>query len=153
MAYSAGWRRANPARIAAGDGNRDRPAHLSRAERHRRSDSGAAVRLTRGRELGRALGYALATRRVARAEASPREARNTPLARRELPFLPGVRPIKSNQSRVEAGGYSGPRLPVERPVRPFIPRGNATEYREHGGPSRRYRSNACRNIHIDCRPR
>ena len=27
-------------------------------------------------------------------DASPREARNTPLARRELPFLPGVRPTK-----------------------------------------------------------
>ena len=40
---------------------RSRRAHLSSAERHRRSDSGAAVRLTRGGELGRAP----ATRRVA----------------------------------------------------------------------------------------
>ncbi|WP_304709372.1 hypothetical protein, partial [uncultured Rikenella sp.] len=45
--YSAGWHSANPARIAAGDGNRDRPGYLSGAERLRRSDSGAAVRLIR----------------------------------------------------------------------------------------------------------
>ncbi len=49
-----------------------RHAQLSRAERHRRSDSGAAVRLTRGGELGFALGCALAAQRVARAEASRR---------------------------------------------------------------------------------
>ena len=36
---------------------KSRPGHLSSAERHRRSDSGAAVRLTRGGELGRALGF------------------------------------------------------------------------------------------------
>ncbi len=40
---------------------RSRHAHHSSAERHRRSDSGAAVRRTRGGELGRAP----ATRRVA----------------------------------------------------------------------------------------
>ncbi len=38
---------------------RSRYAHLSGAERHRRSDSGAAVRLTRGGELGFALGRGL----------------------------------------------------------------------------------------------
>ena len=35
-------------------------------------------------------------------DASHREARNTPLARQELSFLPGVRPTKVN-NRVEAG--------------------------------------------------
>ena len=35
--------------------------------------------------------------------ACPRAARNTPLTRRELPFLPGVRPTKVKKSRVEAG--------------------------------------------------
>ena len=51
---------------------RSRHAHLSSAERHRRSNSGAAVRLTRGSALGRGLGCAFATRRGARAEASDR---------------------------------------------------------------------------------
>ncbi len=37
---------------------RSRPGHLSSAERHRRSESGAAVKLTRGGELGFALGCA-----------------------------------------------------------------------------------------------
>ncbi len=49
---------------------RSRPAHLSGAERHRWSASGAAVRRTRGSVLGRGLDCAFATRRVARAEAS-----------------------------------------------------------------------------------
>ncbi len=51
---------------------RSRPAHLSRAERHRRSASGAAVRPTRGSALGRGLGCAFATRRVAQFAATPR---------------------------------------------------------------------------------
>ena len=38
-------------------------------------------------------------------DASHRAARNTPLARRELPFLPGVRPTKVKLDRVEAVGY------------------------------------------------
>ncbi len=38
-------------------------------------------------------------------DASHREARNTPLTRRELLFLPGVRPTKVKLDRVEAVGY------------------------------------------------
>ena len=57
-AYSAGWHLANPTRIASGE-FRSRHVQLSGAERHRRSDSGAAVRLTRGEELGCALGGAI----------------------------------------------------------------------------------------------
>ena len=37
--------------------------------------------------------------------ACPRAARNTPLTRRELLFLPGVRPTKVKLDRVEAVGY------------------------------------------------
>ncbi len=47
-------------------------AYSRSARRHRRSDSGAVVRRTRGGELGGELGGTLAVRRTARAEASRR---------------------------------------------------------------------------------
>ena len=53
---------------------RSRPGHLSSAERHRRSESGAAVRRTRGGELGCSLGRAVLGRAVGRAFAVRRTA-------------------------------------------------------------------------------
>ena len=55
------------------------------------------------------------------------EARNTPLARRELSYLPGVRPHK-----VRLHGAAPAPCPRPTPS-PFIPRGNATENRRRGG--------------------
>ena len=54
-AYSAGWHlpiRQELPRATV----RSRPGHLSGAERHRRSESGAAVRRTRGRRTGLCFG-------------------------------------------------------------------------------------------------